>query len=56
MVRITGAPLLRPKGLALQASREPIPQARFDHRLLERSPDVRAYADAFLGSTPDSIV
>ena len=56
LVWITGAPLLRPKGLALQASREPIPQARFDHRLLERSPDVLAYADAFSGSSPDSIV
>ena len=31
-------------------------QAGFDHRLLERSPDVLAYADAFSGSSPDSIV
>ena len=28
-------------------------QAGFDHRLLERSPDVLAYADAFSGSSPD---
>ena len=46
------SPAASPYGLALQASREPIPQARFDHRLLERSPDVLAYADAFSGSTP----
>ena len=50
------SPATSPYGLALQVSREPIPQARFDHRLLERSPDVLAYADAFSGSSPDSIV
>ena len=27
-------------------------QAGFDHRLLERSPDVLAYADALTGSSP----
>ena len=27
-------------------------QAGFDHRLLERPPDVRAYADALPGSIP----
>lgn len=35
-----------------EVSREPIPQARFDHWLLMRPPDVLAYANALAGSIP----
>ena len=35
-----------------EVSREPIPQARFDHWLLVRPPDVLAYANALPGSIP----
>ena len=39
--------------LAADPSRRPIPQAGFEHRLLERSPDVLAYADALRVLAPD---
>ena len=49
------SPAASPCGLALVPLASLIPQARFEHRLLERSQDVLAYADVFSGrDTPRS--
>jgi len=51
MVERRGFPLLRLKARSSRPLADLI-QAGFDHRLLERSPDVLAHADALPGSNP----
>ena len=46
MVERSGIPLLRPWRGSRSRPLAGLIQAGFDHRLLERSPDVLAYADA----------
>ena len=52
LVERRGIPLLRPLWGLRSRPLAGLVQAGFDHRLLERSLDVLAYADALTGSIP----